>query len=175
MPSSSDENSLRASVVSPVVHGPISAATIACVPHSARATTRAWGKALSPRPDPGRPKCAGTEQGARLGDRTRRRHLPRPTPPDHRLQAADEQAGDLDVLLVGPEAHREREVDDDPRRQEPVTLLDPVRRLEHLVDQRWRKHRGQYPDRDPIREAFTVRGFDLSSSWHAPDRTGKAP
>ncbi len=57
MPGSNRPSSRSARTLSASVYLPISAANIACVPHSARATTRACGNAaLSPLFTPGRAK-----------------------------------------------------------------------------------------------------------------------
>ena len=59
IPGSSRSISSRASVFSGVVYVPTAASKMAWVPHSATATTRAWGKAAcSPLMTPGRPKKA---------------------------------------------------------------------------------------------------------------------
>ncbi len=49
-----------------------------------------------------------------------------------------------------------------------MTLLYPPSPLDYLVDERWWKHRGQYPDSNPIREALAIGNFDLTDSWHRP-------
>ena len=73
MPVLNEPRSPRAKVVSPSLNGPWHAATSACVPDSASATTRTWGKAPcpSPRPEPGRPKCASFS-----GVPARSKHVP---------------------------------------------------------------------------------------------------
>ena len=68
-------------------------------------------------------------------------------------------------------AHREGEIDHNPRQQQPVALLNPVRRHEHLVDERRWKRRGQHPERDPVREAFLIRSFDLTDPCHGANST----
>src|SRR5674476_1227543 len=103
-----------------------------------------------------------TQPGTRLGQRTRRRH---PTP-GHLPKTPDQEPGDFLVAFIGPQAHRQREIHHHPRRQQPVTLLHPTRRLEHLIDQRRREHRGQHPHRDPIRKTLIIDRLDLTNSWH---------
>ncbi len=49
-----------------------------------------------------------------------------------------------------------------------MTLLYPPSPLDYLVDERWWKHRGQYPDGYPIRETLAIGNLDLTNSWHEP-------
>jgi predicted GNAT superfamily acetyltransferase len=119
------------------------------------------------------PHRRDTQPGPSLPDRRCRRHCPC-HPPSLFGQPRSQQPNDLLVALTREQAHRQDEVDDHSRRQQPAPLLDAPRASQHIVDKGLRKRARQHPDRHAIRQTL-IRHLDLTRARHITTNDRYAP
>lgn len=113
-----------------------------------------------------RPSANGAANGHHAA-----RHLPALLPTRLPCQPLHQLAHHLLVGGIREQRHRERVVDDHPRRQTPLPLLLPPRLRHHPIQQIWRENARQHPDRDVIREALIGLRLDPARPRHATTTT----